>query len=177
MRCGSDSITAVRLRRVRSRSSQSISRPKAAGVEEVELHQDFEAGAVAAFGPGPIEVAEWLEASDTSGAQAAAASLQCASRPCRLSALARLCRASRLLITLLLELVIAFEPVRLHMGIARLDMLGQDDATKAILAGPNDVGKSTLARNIAHQALIHGHTVPFISAGQLLGDLAALGAV
>jgi hypothetical protein len=28
--------------------------------------------------------------------------------------------------------------------------------------------------NIAHQALIHGHTVLFISAGQLLGDLAAL---
>src|SRR4051794_22609380 len=49
------------------------------------------------------------------------------------------------------------------------------DATNAILVGPNGVGKSTLARNIAHQALIHGHTVLFISAGQLLGDLAALG--
>jgi hypothetical protein len=47
-------------------------------------------------------------------------------------------------------------------------------ATNAILIGPNGVGKSTLARNIAHQALIHGHTVLFISAGQLLGDLAAL---
>src|ERR1700694_693190 len=58
---------------------------------------------------------------------AAAASPQCASRPCRLSALARMCRASRLLIALLLELVIGFEPVRLHVGIARLDMLGQND--------------------------------------------------
>src|SRR6202162_5130670 len=58
---------------------------------------------------------------------AAAASPQCASRPCRLSALARLCRASRLLIALLLELVIGFEPVRLHVGIARLDMVGQND--------------------------------------------------
>jgi DNA replication protein DnaC len=48
------------------------------------------------------------------------------------------------------------------------------DATNAILVGPNGVGKSTLARNIAHQALIHGHTVLFTSAGQLLGDLAAL---
>ena len=37
-----------------------------------------------------------------------------------------------------------------------------------------NVGKSTLARNIAHQALIHGHTVLFTSAGQLLGDLCAL---
>jgi DNA replication protein DnaC len=48
------------------------------------------------------------------------------------------------------------------------------DATNAILVGPNGVGKSTLARNIAHQALIYGHTVLFTSAGQLLGDLAAL---
>ena len=48
------------------------------------------------------------------------------------------------------------------------------DATNAILVGPNGVGKSTLARNIAHQALIRGHTVLFTSAGQLLGELAAL---
>ena len=48
------------------------------------------------------------------------------------------------------------------------------DATNAVLVGPNGVGKSTLARNLAHQALIHGHTVLFTSAGQLLGDLAAL---
>src|SRR3984957_14209 len=48
------------------------------------------------------------------------------------------------------------------------------DATNVIVVGPNGVGKSTLARNIAHHALIHGHTVLFTSAGQLLGDLAAL---
>ena len=48
------------------------------------------------------------------------------------------------------------------------------DATNVILVGPNGVGKSTLARNIAHHALIHGYTVLFTSAGQLLGDLAAL---
>ena len=48
------------------------------------------------------------------------------------------------------------------------------DATNIVFVGPNGVGKSTLARNIAHQALIHGHTVLFTTAGQLLGDLAAL---
>jgi len=48
------------------------------------------------------------------------------------------------------------------------------DATNVVLVGPNGVGKSTLARNIAHHALIHGHTVLFASAGQMLGDLAAL---
>src|SRR5207247_6847333 len=53
-----------------------------------------------------------------------------------------------------------------------LDFL--NDATNVILVGPNGVGKSTLAGNIAHQALVHGHTVLFTSAGQLLGDLAAL---
>jgi len=48
------------------------------------------------------------------------------------------------------------------------------DATNIVLVGPNGVGKSTLAQNIAHQGLIQGHTVLFTSAGQLLGDLCAL---
>ena len=48
------------------------------------------------------------------------------------------------------------------------------DATNVVLQGPNGVGKTTLARNLAYQALLHGHTVRFTSAGALLGDLAAL---
>ncbi len=48
------------------------------------------------------------------------------------------------------------------------------EATNIVMVGPNGVGKSMLARNLAHQALIHGHTVLFTTAGQLLGDLAAL---
>jgi DNA replication protein DnaC len=48
------------------------------------------------------------------------------------------------------------------------------DASNVMLVGPNGVGKSMLACNLGHQALIQGHTVPFITAGQLLGDLAAL---
>jgi len=47
------------------------------------------------------------------------------------------------------------------------------DATNIILAGPNGVGKSTIARNIVHQALLRGHTVLCASASAMLNDLAA----
>ena len=53
-----------------------------------------------------------------------------------------------------------------------LDFL--DEATNVVLVGPNGIGKSMLAQNIAHHALVAGHTVLFTSAGQLLGDLSAL---
>jgi DNA replication protein DnaC len=49
-----------------------------------------------------------------------------------------------------------------------------NDAANVVLVGPNGVGKSMIAQNIAHQALTRGHTVLFTSAGQLLGDLCAL---
>lgn len=48
------------------------------------------------------------------------------------------------------------------------------EAANVILFGPNGVGKSTLARNLAYQALIGGRTVLFASAGALLGELAAI---
>jgi DNA replication protein DnaC len=48
------------------------------------------------------------------------------------------------------------------------------EAANAVFVGPNGVGKSMLAQNIAHQAVIHGYTVLFTNAGQLLGDLCAL---
>jgi DNA replication protein DnaC len=67
-------------------------------------------------------------------------------------------------------------PKRCDRGAAEalmaLDFLA--DATNVVLVGPNGVGKSTLAQNIAHQALIAGHTVLFATAGELLGDLCAL---
>lgn len=47
-------------------------------------------------------------------------------------------------------------------------------ATNAILVGASGLGKTTLAQNIAQQAVLQGHTVLFTSAGQLLGDLASL---
>jgi DNA replication protein DnaC len=57
-------------------------------------------------------------------------------------------------------------------GLMTLDFLSE--ATNIVLVGPNGSGKTTFAKNIAYQALIHDHTVLFASAGQRLGDLAAL---
>jgi DNA replication protein DnaC len=47
------------------------------------------------------------------------------------------------------------------------------EKSNAVFIGPNGVGKSTLALNVAYQALIHGYTALFTTAGKMLGDLAA----
>jgi DNA replication protein DnaC len=47
------------------------------------------------------------------------------------------------------------------------------EAINIILCGPNGVGKSMIAKNIAYQAVIHGHTAFFTTAGHMLGDLTA----
>lgn len=57
-------------------------------------------------------------------------------------------------------------------GLMSLDFIAEH--ANVVLVGPNGVGKSTLVKNVAHQALIRGHTVRFTTAGELLGDLAAL---
>lgn len=49
-----------------------------------------------------------------------------------------------------------------------------DSAANVVLVGPNGIGKSMLAQNLAHQALVQGRTVLFTTAGQMLGELAAL---
>jgi DNA replication protein DnaC len=54
----------------------------------------------------------------------------------------------------------------------RLEFLAE--ACNVVLFGPNGIGKSTIAKNIAQHALDCGHTVHFANAGELLGDLAAL---
>jgi DNA replication protein DnaC len=53
-----------------------------------------------------------------------------------------------------------------------MDLAFIQEAGNAILVGPNGVGKSTIARNIAHQAVLAGHTVLCTSAGHMLGELA-----
>jgi DNA replication protein DnaC len=55
------------------------------------------------------------------------------------------------------------------MGLAFLNT-----AANAILVGASGLGKSMIAQNIAHQAVLNGHTALFTTAGQLLGELAAL---
>jgi len=47
------------------------------------------------------------------------------------------------------------------------------EAGNVILLGPNGVGKTMFAKNLAHHALLAGHTARFITASQLLNDLAA----
>lgn len=47
-------------------------------------------------------------------------------------------------------------------------------ATNAILVGASGLGKTMIAQNVAHQAVLQGHTVMFATAGQLLGELAGL---
>ena len=48
-----------------------------------------------------------------------------------------------------------------------------DEAANVVLVGPNGVGKSMIARNLAHAALMAGHTVHFTSASEMLNRLAA----
>ena len=48
------------------------------------------------------------------------------------------------------------------------------EASNVVLVGPNGVGKTMCACNLGYQAVLAGHTVLFITAGNLLGELAAL---
>lgn len=56
-------------------------------------------------------------------------------------------------------------------ALMQLDFL--KDASNIILIGSNGVGKSTIAQNLAYNAVIQGHTVLFTTAANMLNDLAA----
>jgi DNA replication protein DnaC len=53
----------------------------------------------------------------------------------------------------------------------RLDFLA--DARNVVLVSPQGLGKTTIAQNIAHQAVLTGHSVLFTTAAQMLLDLSA----
>ncbi len=52
-----------------------------------------------------------------------------------------------------------------------LEFIGE--AANVILVGPNGVGKTMIAKNLAYQAVLRGFTVRFASASDLLSDLSS----
>jgi DNA replication protein DnaC len=48
-----------------------------------------------------------------------------------------------------------------------------EEAANVVIIGPNGVGKTMIAKNLAHQALLSGASARFINASELLNDLAA----
>lgn len=48
-----------------------------------------------------------------------------------------------------------------------------DEATNVVLVGPNGIGKSMMAQNLAYQAVVRGATARFLTASEMLNDLAA----
>jgi len=48
-----------------------------------------------------------------------------------------------------------------------------EEAANVVLVGPNGVGKTTIAQNLAHEALIRGYTVRFASGSAMLGELSS----
>jgi len=53
----------------------------------------------------------------------------------------------------------------------RLDFI--KDGINVVLVGPNGVGKTTIAQNLVHSALLVGHAARFVTASEMLNDLAA----
>lgn len=56
-------------------------------------------------------------------------------------------------------------------GVLRLDFLAE--ARNVVLVAPQGLGKTMIAQNIAHEAILAGHSVLVVSAAQLLLDLGA----
>lgn len=55
--------------------------------------------------------------------------------------------------------------------VCRLDFLAE--GANVVLVGPNGVGKTMIAKHVAHQAVLAGKTVRFATASEILNDLAA----
>lgn len=53
------------------------------------------------------------------------------------------------------------------------DFLREGCGTNVVLFGPNGTGKTTISQNLAHQAVLNGYSARFMTASELLNDLAA----
>jgi len=53
------------------------------------------------------------------------------------------------------------------------DLKFMEEAANVILFGPNGIGKTMIAKNLAHKAVLQGSTARFITASEMLNDLAA----
>ena len=60
------------------------------------------------------------------------------------------------------------------LALMNMTFLQQDKPLNPIFIGTNGTGKTTIAKNIAHQAVLNGFTVMFTTAAQMLNDLAAI---
>jgi DNA replication protein DnaC len=61
-----------------------------------------------------------------------------------------------------------------RMAVDELFTLGfLAEAANVVLVGPNGTGKTMIAQNLVHQALLAGHRVRFTTASAMLNDLAA----
>ncbi len=60
------------------------------------------------------------------------------------------------------------------LSLMNLAFMQQDKPLNPIFIGSNGTGKTSIAKNIAHQAVLNGYTVMFTTAAQMLNDLAAI---
>jgi DNA replication protein DnaC len=47
------------------------------------------------------------------------------------------------------------------------------DGANVVVVGPHGIGKTTILKNVCHQAIVAGHTVLFTTASKLIGDVTA----
>ena len=60
------------------------------------------------------------------------------------------------------------------LALMNLSFIQQDKPLNPVFIGGNGIGKTTIAKNIAHQAVLNGYTALFTTAAQMLNDLAAI---